>query len=66
MQAVLASRGDFGINLVRDYCRRIDEYVATYDGAGYSHEQLKQIHAIAERAKAKARADRRVYAYLGV
>jgi hypothetical protein len=66
MAAVLKYRGDHGINLVRDFAREVDEYLATYNGAGYSRTTLIAIQDIADRCKAKAREDGRVFAYLGV
>jgi hypothetical protein len=64
LQAIIKHRGEDGINKVKMYLAEIDEYLATYERAGYSNTQVLQFRDIADRAKAKAREDGRVFAYL--
>jgi hypothetical protein len=65
MEAIVKYRGDYGVNLVRDYGRHLDEvFLLKFAHSGYKPEQVEQIRGIFQTAKATAIRDGRVFAYL--
>jgi hypothetical protein len=64
MKEIIAHRGDHGKNLVRDYCRMLDEHQHKFEISGYTPEQVAAVRQIFTTAKATAIRDGRVFAYL--
>jgi hypothetical protein len=62
IETLIRYRGDFGKNLVKQFCERVDAIVSLYAAKDITEAEHARIHMLADAVKARATADGRVTA----